>query len=168
MWHSGEPTLWMVDGALGGTAPGTLREYAVFPSWGLVRAPSKLSLVESCTLTCAPLTAWNALYGLQSKALKPGDVVLTQGTGAVSLSAIQFAKAAGATVIATTSSDEKGRRLSQMGADVVLNYRTDKNWGETAKKLSPNQTGVDHILEVGGPGTMAQSLKGTARPHPDP
>jgi NADPH:quinone reductase-like Zn-dependent oxidoreductase len=106
------------------------------------------------------LTSWNALYGLQSKALKPGDTVLTQGTGGVSLSAIQFAKAGGATVIATTSSDEKAKRLEKLGADIVINYKTDPNWGETAKRLSPGKVGVDHIIEVGGPGTLAQSLKG--------
>ena len=146
---------------LGGAIDGTLRQYAVFSESGLARAPSNLSPTEAGTLTCAPLTAWNALFGLESKALQPGQVVLTQGTGGVSLAAIQFAKAAGATVIATTSSDEKAKRLEKMGADIVLNYKTDPNWGETAKRLSPGKAGVDIIVEVGGPGTMAQSLKGT-------
>ncbi|KAI1610213.1 alcohol dehydrogenase [Exophiala viscosa] len=144
---------------LGGAIDGTLRQYAVFAESGLARAPSNLSPTEAGTLTCAPLTAWNALYGLESKALQPGQTVLTQGTGGVSLAAIQFAKAAGATVIATTSSDEKAKRLEKMGADIVLNYKTDPNWGETAKRLSPGKAGVDIIVEVGGPGTMAQSLK---------
>jgi NADPH:quinone reductase-like Zn-dependent oxidoreductase len=156
----GEITPDMFDSTLGGTCPGTLRQYAVFPASGLARAPSNLSPVEAGTLTCAPLTSWNALYGLQSKALKPGDVVLTQGTGGVSLSAIQFAKAAGATVIATTSSTEKAKRLEKLGADIVLNYKEDPNWGETAKRLSPGGAGVDHVIEVGGAGTTAQSLKG--------
>jgi NADPH:quinone reductase-like Zn-dependent oxidoreductase len=156
----GEITPDMFDSTLGGTCPGTLRQYAVFPASGLARAPSNLSPVEAGTLTCAPLTSWNALYGLQSKALKPGDVVLTQGTGGVSLSAIQFAKAAGATVIATTSSTEKAKRLEKLGADIVLNYKEDPNWGETAKRLSPEGAGVDHVIEVGGAGTTAQSLKG--------
>ncbi|EXJ64717.1 alcohol dehydrogenase [Cladophialophora yegresii CBS 114405] len=155
----GEPTPDMFDSALGGGAPGTLRQYAVFPAWGLARAPSNLSPTEAGTLTCAPLTSWNALFGLQSKAVQPGDVVLTQGTGGVSLSAIQFAKTAGATVIATTSSDDKAKRLEKLGADIVINYKTDPNWGETAKRLSPGKAGVDHVIEVGGPGTMAQSLK---------
>lgn len=145
---------------LGGAVDGTLRKYAVFPDSGLALAPSNLTPTEAGTLTCAPLTAWNALYGLESKALKPGDVVLTQGTGGVSLAAIQFAKAAGATVIATTSSDEKGKRLEALGVDIVLNYKKDPKWGETAKRLSPGKAGVDHIIEVGGPGTMAQSLQG--------
>lgn len=146
---------------LGGVLDGTLRKYAVFPESGLARAPSNLTPTEAGTLTCAPLTAWNALFGLESKALQPGQVVLTQGTGGVSLAAIQFAKAAGATVIATTSSDEKAKRLEKLGADIVLNYKKDPNWGETAKRLSPGKAGVDIIVEVGGPGTMTQSLKGT-------
>jgi len=155
----GELTPDMFDSTLGGAAQGTLREYAVFPASGLARAPSNLSPTEAGTLTCAALTSWNALFGLQSKTLKPGDTVLTQGTGGVSLFAIQFAKAAGATVIATTSSDEKAKRLEKLGADIVINYKKDTNWGETAKRLSSGKAGIDHIIEVGGPGTMAQSLK---------
>lgn len=151
---------------LGGALDGTLRQYAVFPESGLALAPSTLTPTEAATLTCAALTAWNALYGLESKALRPGNTVLTQGTGGVSLAAIQFAKAAGATVIATTSSDEKAKRLESLGADIVLNYKKDTNWGETAKRLSPGKMGVDHIVEVGGPGTMSQSLKGKRPPSP--
>lgn len=166
--QSGEPRADMMMSTLGGAANGTLRQYAVFPATGLALAPSNLSPVEASTLSCAPLTSWNALFGLQSKAVKPGDVVLTQGTGGVSLSAIQFAKAAGAIVIATTSSDEKAKRLKDMGADFVIDYKKDPNWGETAKKLSPGQEGADHIIEVGGPGTMEQSLKGTCICHPNP
>ncbi|KAI4243917.1 MAG: hypothetical protein L6R42_010612, partial [Xanthoria sp. 1 TBL-2021] len=105
------------------------------------------------------LTAWNGLYGLESKALKPGDTVLTQGTGGVSIFALQFARAAGARVIATTSSASKADTLRKLGADTVINYKDDPDWGETAKKASPHGLGVDHILEVGGPKTMAQSLK---------
>ncbi|OAG40802.1 hypothetical protein AYO21_04879 [Fonsecaea monophora] len=155
----GPVTADMMSTALGGTAHGCLRKYAVFPASGLVHAPSNLTPTEAGTLTCAPLTSWNALFGLQSRALKPGDVVLTQGTGGVSLSALQFAKASGATVIATTSSEEKAKRLEKLGADIVINYKKDPNWGETAKSLSPGKVGVDHIIEVGGPGSMAQSLK---------
>ena len=133
--------------------------------------------LEFCYSTCAGLTAWNGLYGLESKALKPGDTVLTQGTGGVSIFALQvrcfrpcsschqmltirfkFAKAAGASVIATTSSDSKAQTLKKLGADHVINYKTDPNWGATAKKLSPHGLGVNHILEVGGPITMKQSL----------
>ncbi|EXJ95554.1 alcohol dehydrogenase [Capronia coronata CBS 617.96] len=148
-----------MQSGLGGAIDGTLRKVAVFPEHGLVKAPSTISPIEASTLTCAPLTAWNALYGLQSKALKPGDFVLTQGTGGVSLAAIQFAAAAGATVIATTSSDEKGKKLKELGAHHVINYRTTPNWGEVARSLTPDGVGVDHIVEVGGAGTLTQSLK---------
>jgi NADPH:quinone reductase-like Zn-dependent oxidoreductase len=119
-------------------------------------------MLEASTLTCAGLTAWNALYGLESRALKPGQTVLTQGTGGVSIFALQFAKAAGARVIATTSSAKKAELLKKYGADHVINYKETPNWGEEAAKLTPGQKGVDHVVEVGGPTTMAQSLKAVA------
>ncbi|ETN46523.1 uncharacterized protein HMPREF1541_00708 [Cyphellophora europaea CBS 101466] len=143
---------------LGGALHGTLREYAAFPESGLVRAPSNISVNEAATLSCAPLTAYNALFGLESKHVKAGDWVLTQGTGGVSLSAIQFARAAGASVIATSSSDEKLEFLKKAGATHVINYKKDTNWGETAKNLTTGKLGVDHVVEVGGPGTMKQSM----------
>ena len=121
--------------------------------------PSTLDYKQGSTLPCAAVTAWNGLYGLESKAVKPGDTVLTQGTGGVSIFALQFAKAAGARVIATTGSSAKVDTLKKLGADVVINYKDDPNWGETAKKATPDGAGVDHILEVGGPKTMGQSLK---------
>jgi NADPH:quinone reductase-like Zn-dependent oxidoreductase len=142
---------------LGGVIDGVLREYGVFNEQGLVKAPSNLNAIEASTLSCAALTSWNALYGL--KPLKPGQVVLVQGTGGVSMFALQFAKAAGATVIATTSSAEKAEKLKKLGADHIINYRTDTNWGETARKLTPDGAGVDHIIEVGGSGTLQQSFK---------
>ncbi|KAI0000255.1 NAD(P)-binding protein [Xylariaceae sp. FL0662B] len=142
---------------LGGVLDGSLRQYGVFNETGLVRAPKNLDFVEASSLTCAALTSWNALYGLRP--LKPGETVLVQGTGGVSIFALQFAKAAGATVIATTSSKEKAETVKKLGADHVINYKEDPNWGETAKKLSPNGAGVDHIIEVGGAGTLRQSLK---------
>ncbi|RYO84197.1 hypothetical protein DL766_008279 [Monosporascus sp. MC13-8B] len=142
---------------LGGAIDGTLREFAVFNENGLVRAPRNLDYAEASTLTCAALTSWNALYGL--KPLKPGETVLVQGTGGVSVFALQFAKAAGATVIATTSSNEKAQTLKKLGAHHVINYKEDANWGETAKKLTPGGAGVDHVVEVGGAGTLEQSLK---------
>lgn len=118
-----------------------------------------MSAIEASTLTCAPLTAWNALYGLQSKAIKTGQWVLTQGTGGVSLSGIQFAAATGANVVATTSSKEKAEELKKLGATHVINYKETPNWGEVARSLTPEGTGFDHILEVGGPGSLEQSLK---------
>lgn len=141
---------------LGGTIDGTLREYGVFNEQGLVKAPKNLDYIETSTLTCAGLTAWNGLFGL--KPLKPGQTVLVQGSGGVSVFALQFAKASGATVITTTSSPVKAEKLKQLGADHVINYKTDPNWGETARKLTGG-IGVDHIIEVGGPGTLQQSFK---------
>ncbi|KAI1204737.1 NAD(P)-binding protein [Annulohypoxylon truncatum] len=142
---------------LGGVLDGALRQHGVFNENGLVRAPKNLSHVEASTLSCAALTSWNALYGL--KQLKPGEWVLVEGTGGVSIFALQFAKAAGAKVIATTSSAAKGETLKKLGADHVINYREDPNWGETAKKLTPGGQGVHHVVEVGGQGTVEQSLK---------
>ena len=136
---------------------GTLRQYGSFNENGLVTMPSNLSYLEASTLSCAAVTAWNALYGL--KPLLPGDVVLTQGTGGVSIFAVQFAKAAGAKVIATTSSAEKAGVLKKLGADHVINYKDDAAWGEKAAALTPGGEGVDHVIEVGGPSTIAQSLK---------
>lgn len=141
---------------------GTLREHGVFDEAGLVRAPENLSMLEASTLSCAALTAWNALYGLESRALKPGDTVLTQGTGGVSIFALQFAKAAGAKVIATTSSAQKAELLKKYGADHIINYKETPNWGEEAAKHTPGGAGVQHVVEVGGPSTMAQSLKAVA------
>jgi NADPH:quinone reductase-like Zn-dependent oxidoreductase len=131
---------------LGGALDGTLRQYAVFPENGLVLAPATLNPIEASTLSCAPLTAWNALYGLTDRALRPGDVVLTQGTGGVSIAALQFAIAAGATVIATTSSDAKAKKLKELGAHHIINYKDTPNWGEEAKKLTPGGEGWAVIL----------------------
>ncbi|ROW07220.1 hypothetical protein VMCG_03814 [Cytospora schulzeri] len=140
---------------LGGVLDGTLRQYGVFNENGLSHAPKNLNPLETATLTCAGLTAWNALYGL--KPLRPGQWVLVQGTGGVSIFGLQFAKAAGARVIATTSSAAKAETLRKLGADHVINYVEDPNWGATAKKLTPGGEGVDHIVEVGGAGTLEQS-----------
>lgn len=142
---------------LGGAVDGTLRTHAVFNETGLARAPDNLNPLETATLTCAGLTAWNALYGL--KPVLPGQWVLVQGTGGVSIFALQFAKAAGAKVIATSSSAEKLETLKKLGADHVINYKEDTNWGTTAKKLTPGGAGVDHILEVGGAATLEQSVQ---------
>ncbi|KAL0934772.1 zinc-binding dehydrogenase [Colletotrichum truncatum] len=144
-------------GGIGGVLDGTLRQYAIFPETGLVRSPRNLTDIETATLPCAALTAWNCLYGL--KQVKPGEVVLTQGTDGVSMFALQFAKAAGATVIATTSSAEKAEKLKKLGADHVINYKENPNWGKIARSLTLNGEGVDHIIEVGGAQTIEQSLE---------
>ena len=110
---------------------------------------------ESATLPCAALTAWR---GIMSKAgIKPGDWVLTQGTGGVSIFALQFAKAAGARVISTSSSDEKPERLTALGADHVINYKKTPDWGSKAIELTGGR-GVDEVVEVGGAGTLVQSM----------
>jgi NADPH:quinone reductase-like Zn-dependent oxidoreductase len=145
-----------VTSGLGGVIDGTLRQYGTFNENGLVHMPESLNWLEASTLSCAALTAWNSLYGL--KPLKPGQVVLTQGTGGVSIFALQFAKAAGAIVISTTSSAKKAETLKKLGADHVINYKDEPEWGSKARELTPGKEGVDHILEVGGPTTMKQSL----------
>ncbi|KAK3302909.1 alcohol dehydrogenase-like protein [Chaetomium strumarium] len=155
--QAGPVTVAASTTGLGGCIDGTMRQYGVFDQNGVARMPKNLDFVEAATLSCAALTSWNALYGL--KRLQKGETVLVQGTGGVSLFALQFAKAAGATVIATTSSAEKAEVLKKLGADHVINYREDPNWGETARKLTPNGEGVEHVIEVGGAGTMTQSLK---------
>lgn len=118
-------------------------------------APRNYSHVEASTLTTAELTAWRAL--MSDDALKPGDVVLVQGSGGVSVFALQFAKLAGATVIATSSSDEKLERYRALGADHLINYRTTPAWGKVAREMAGG-LGVDHVVEVGGPATLEQSM----------
>ncbi|CAM1505184.1 Fc.00g108210.m01.CDS01 [Cosmosporella sp. VM-42] len=142
---------------LGGAIDGTLRSVGAFDEQGLVTMPSNLSFVEASTLTCAGLTAWNALFGLADKKLLAGQWVLTQGTGGVSIFAVQFAKAAGARVIATTSSNEKAKLLEKLGADHIINYNDTPEWGAKAKELTGG-AGVDHVVEVAGPTSMKQSL----------
>lgn len=146
---------------LGGSIDGTLREYGAFDETALVTAPTNLSSVEASTLSCAGLTAWNALFGLTGRQLKQGDWVLTQGTGGVSIFAVQFAKAAGARVVATTGSDHKAALLKKLGADVIINYKTTPEWGAEAKKASGGH-GMDHVVEVAGPTSMQQSLNSVA------
>jgi NADPH:quinone reductase-like Zn-dependent oxidoreductase len=114
-----------------------------------------LSYAEAATLPCAGLTAWRALF--TEGHLKPGDTVLVQGTGGVSIFALQFAKAAGARVIATSSSEEKLVRLKSLGADHLINYRKNEKWGVTAREMTDDQ-GVDHVVEVGGAESMNQSI----------
>ncbi len=118
-------------------------------------APKGFSHAEAATLTTAGLTAWRAL--MSDDHLKPGDTVLVQGTGGVSIFALQFAKLAGASVIATSSSDAKLERLKALGADHVINYTRTPAWGEKVRELTDNR-GVDHVIEVGGPATLEQSM----------
>ena len=128
------------------------------PTHWFTRAPQGYSHAEAATLTCAGLTAWRALF--VDYALKPGDTVLVQGTGGVSIFALQFAKAAGATVIATSSSDEKLQRVKAMGADHLINYKDVEAWGPKALEITGGR-GVDCVVEIGGAGTLDQSMLAT-------
>jgi NADPH:quinone reductase-like Zn-dependent oxidoreductase len=141
--------------ALGGEIPGLAAEYAVLDQAGLVHVPAHLTDEEAASLPCAAVTAWNGL--VTSGGVKAGDTVLVQGTGGVSLFALQFAKLHGARVIATSSSDEKLKRVRALGADETINYKTTPEWGRAAKAMTGGR-GVDHVVEVGGTGTLAQSL----------
>jgi len=155
-WHGGEATVDLLRAVPGDRVDGYAREAVTAPATCFTRAPKGYSHAEAATLTCAGLTAWRAL--VVNGNLKAGDVVLTQGTGGVSIFALQFAKAAGATVISTTSNAEKAARLKALGADHVINYKDDADWGRTAKKLTGGR-GVDHVLEIGGAGTIEQSVR---------
>lgn len=155
-WHGGEPTVELLRALPGDRVDGYAREAVTAPTSWFTRAPKGYSHAEAATLTCAGLTAWRAL--VVNGNLKSGDVVLTQGTGGVSIFALQLAKAAGATVISTTSNADKAARLKSLGADHVINYKDDADWGRTAKKLTGGR-GVDHVVEIGGAGTIEQSMR---------
>jgi NADPH:quinone reductase-like Zn-dependent oxidoreductase len=155
-WISGALTDGKARSALGGAVDGVLAEYVVLPEEGVTPVPPHLSVEEAATLPCAAVTAWNALFG--ASAVMPGEVVLVQGTGGVSLFALQFAKLAGARVIATSSSDDKLKRVVSLGASDGINYKTTPDWGERARGLTGG-VGVDHVVEVGGAGTLPQSLR---------
>ncbi|KAI3337019.1 NAD(P)-binding protein [Xylariaceae sp. AK1471] len=157
------PDFEAITNGLGGKSHGTLCRRGIFHYGALVPKPSSLSYAQAATLTCSGLTAWNALMGYQGREVKPGDWVLVQGTGGVSIAALQIAIAAGATVIATTSSDAKAERLRAYGASHVINYRTTPDWGEKARALTPNSRGVDHVVDVAGPMTLPESLKAVRR-----
>ncbi len=137
---------------------GYAREVVVTPQHWFTRAPTGYSAAEAATLTCAGLTAWRALF--VDDAVRPGSTVLVQGTGGVSIFALQFAKAAGARVIATSSSDAKLERLKALGADELINYKEVPAWGAKALELTGGK-GVDTVVEIGGAGTLDQSMVAT-------
>ncbi|WP_234275261.1 zinc-dependent alcohol dehydrogenase family protein [Billgrantia zhangzhouensis] len=155
-WIAGEYVEAYADSALGGGCHGVLREYAVFDQHGLVKLPSHLSFLEGSTLPCAGVTAWNALFG--GRAILPGDTVLTLGTGGVSLFALQFAKLAGARVVATSSSAEKLAALNELGTDDTVNYAMHREWHERVLELTDG-SGVDHVVEVVGGENVARSIE---------
>ena len=157
-WLGGE--MEPADGAsaLGGAVDGVLAEYVVFDERGLVHVPAHLSFEQAATLPCAAVTAWNALFGQQP--LIPGQTVLVLGTGGVSMFALQFAHAGGARVIATSSSDEKLARAHALGASAGVNYKAEPEWQNAVRRLTDGR-GVDHVVEVGGPGTIQRSVQAT-------
>jgi NADPH:quinone reductase-like Zn-dependent oxidoreductase len=155
-WIDGPPDESKARSALGAGEGGLLAEQAVLPEEGLVPIPGHLSFEEAATLPCAGVTAWHAL--VSSGGLKPGDTVLVQGTGGVSIFALQFARLAGARVIATSSSDAKLERVRDLGASDVINYKTTPDWDKKARELTGG-IGVDHIVEVGGAGTLPKSIR---------
>jgi NADPH:quinone reductase-like Zn-dependent oxidoreductase len=157
-WIDGEPDRDKLAHTLGGPLDGTMREYMLVDEAGLVAIPDTMSFAQAAALPCAAVTAWSALM-VQTR-VKPGDVVLVQGTGGVSIFALQFALAAGARVIATSSSHDKLAQLRAMGAHEVIHYKEDPAWGSTARKLTGGR-GVDHVVEVGGAGTLNQSIRAT-------
>lgn len=155
-WISGPPTMAHFASALGGPIDGVGAEYCLFSEDGLVRTPAHLSDEEAAALPCAGLTAWSAV--VEQGNLRPGNSILIQGTGGVSIFAFQFAKLLGARVCATSSSDEKLQRLKAMGANGLINYRETPKWGRAAVKANGGRS-FDHIVEVGGRDTLNESLK---------
>jgi NADPH:quinone reductase-like Zn-dependent oxidoreductase len=155
-WIEGPPTREKANSALGGAIDGVAREFAVFSEEGLVKAPDFLSDVEVAALPCAAVTAWHALFGHAGNV--PGDTVLLQGTGGVSIFALQFSLMAGFRTIITSSSDEKLAHAKRLGAHETINYKTTPNWDEAARKMAGGE-GVDHVIEVGGSDTLARSVK---------
>ncbi len=160
LWFDGDPNAEIRKSSLGAGSSweGTLREFGAFNESGLVAIPSHLSYQEAATLPCAALTAWHSLVA--SGDVKPGETVVTLGTGGVSVFALQFAKAAGARVIATSSSEEKLERLRELGADETINYREREDWDKAILEITGGR-GADHVIEVGGSGTLPRSINAT-------
>ncbi len=155
-WHDGEIRNTTGKSALGGPIDGVFATERVLPEGGLLHIPDGLTFEEAATLPCAALTAWNAL--VEKGKLCAGQTVLLLGTGGVSMFALQFAKAHGARVILTSSSDEKLARGKELGADLTINYRSKPEWDKEVFELTAKE-GVDHVVEVGGAGTLPLSLR---------
>ena len=155
-WSSGAPDPHKFARSLGSETDGTMADYMVVSEDGVATVPEHMSDVEAAALPTAALTAWRAL--VSEGRIKAGDCVLIQGTGGVALFAIQIAKMLGARVIATSSSDDKLERVRALGADETINYVANPEWGRRARELSGGD-GVDHIVELGGEGTLPQSLR---------
>ena len=154
-WLDGPPTPEAKAQVPGDSEDGWLQQYRIAKAEGLVASPEHLSDMEAATLPCAGVTAWNALLEAN---IGEGDVVVTQGTGGVSLFAVQFARALGATVILTSSSDEKLEIGSRLGATHLINYRTNPEWDAEVKRIT-NGRGADLVVDLGGPETLAKSVR---------
>ncbi len=154
-WPSGRISAAVHDSALGGAVDGMLAEVVVLPEHGVIPAPRGWTAEQTATLPCAALTAWNAL--VEGSPIKAGQTVLLLGTGGVSVFGLQFAKMMGARTIITSSSDEKLARMRALGADAEINYTAHENWAEVVLEETGG-VGADLVLEVGGAGTLAQSM----------
>jgi NADPH:quinone reductase-like Zn-dependent oxidoreductase len=161
-WLDGPPTADNSKAALGGDVDGMLSEYVLLHHEGVVHFPEHLTHEEAATLPCAAVTAWNALHhaGDPTRPTQPGETVLIQGTGGVSLFALQFAKLLGAKVVGTSSSDEKLARATALGLTAGCNYKQRPDWSKWAAEIT-NGEGADRIIEVGGAATFGQSLRAT-------
>lgn len=158
-WLSGPAPIGDFRTTPGDGVDGYAREVVVRPAHFFTEQPKDFTHEQSATLTTAGLTAWRAL--VVDGNIKPGNTVLVLGSGGVSVFACQIAKSLGATVFATSSSDEKLAHYKKLGADDVINYKDDPDWGKTVRKLTDGR-GVDHVIEVGGPGTLPQSINAVA------
>lgn len=157
-WIEGRPTLQKTRAIAGESVDGCIMDKACVSAASVTAIPESYSYAEASTLPCAGLTAWRGLV-VEGK-LKAGDTVLIEGSGGMSILALQIAKAAGAKVFATTSSEAKAERLKALGAEAVFNYKEDTRWGKTINKFTGG--GVDHVLDVGGGSTMGQSIEAAA------
>lgn len=156
-WYAGMPSVTDTWHCVpGDSVEGYASEFVCNAATAFTRIPDHYSLAEAATLPCAAVTAWRGLFA--EGGLQPGETVLVQGTGGVSMFALQLAKAAGATVIATSSSDDKLTRAEALGADHLINYKQTPEWGKAAAGLS-TRDGIDHVIEVGGQGTLSQSIR---------
>jgi NADPH:quinone reductase-like Zn-dependent oxidoreductase len=156
-YPSGEPTKEAIASTLGGPLPGTLRTLGDFAEDGLVPTPAYLDDDQASTLPCAALTAWNAL--VEQGAVKPGQIVLVQGTGGVSIASVQIARMIGAQVILTSRSAEKLARARAFGLLGTVDTSVHPDWSKAVRALTPGGAGVDHVVEVGGAGTIQQAIR---------
>ena len=156
-WVSGPPKYDLLS-FIGDNQDGYATELISIPESAITKIPNNLNFKEAATLPCAGLTAWRAL--VDEGRLKSGETVLVQGSGGVSVFALQLAKTFGATVIATSSSEEKLEKLKSLGADHLINYKAHPEWGKEVLKITDNE-GVDHVVEVGGAGTFSESVRCT-------